>query len=83
MDMAGQFRWALKLIGPRLDLDTAIWLYKNNADPTISPIDDGDGKPAALLTSPQFEVFDNSEDVEDVSKRLLGVVNGVTRTGRR
>jgi hypothetical protein len=77
MTEMSQFRWGLKMTGPKVDLEAAIILYEANSDLSVTSIDDGDAKPSALLTSPQLEAFDKPTDVENAAKRLLGVVNGV------
>jgi hypothetical protein len=71
-----QFRWALQLSAPQLDIEDAIAWCGSNSDPTIRSLG-SDAIPLFVLTSPQMEVLDNAREVEDVATRLLAIVNGV------
>lgn len=71
-----QFRWALQVAAPQLDMEDAIAWFGSNSDPTIRSFG-SDAQPLFLLTSPQMEVLDAAREVEDVATRLLAIVNGV------
>lgn len=68
--------WALQLTGAAIDVDEAITLFgAANSDPKIQAFDDK-GTPITLLTSAQLDHLNNAAEVDQVAKRLLGIVNG-------
>lgn len=71
-----QFSWALELKGERLDMDDALALFGLSADPTIRNVGN-EASPLFVLTSPQMEVPTTPQEVEEVGKNLLRIVNGV------
>ena len=73
---ARQFRWALELTGEGFEIADATALYGENSDPEIQNLDAGE-RTITLLTSPQLDTLTSSDEVEQVARRLLGLVNGV------
>lgn len=71
-----QFRWALELTAPRLDMDDALAWFGSCADPTIRNVGN-EASPLFALTSPQMEGLTTPQEVEEVARRLLAIVNGV------
>jgi hypothetical protein len=60
-----------------MDIEDAITLYGANSDPAMQTMDDGTGRSVTLLTSPQLDLLSSATEVDEVAKRLLGIVNGV------
>jgi hypothetical protein len=69
-----QFRWALEVTGPPLDIEDATTLFGADSDPSI--ITDA-GKQITVLTSSQLDSLTSAREVDEVAKRLLAMVNGI------
>ena len=57
-------------------MDDALACFGSCTDPTIRNVGN-EASPCFALTSPQMEGLTTHQEVEEVAKRLLGIVNGV------
>jgi hypothetical protein len=71
------FRWALHVTGERIDIEEALTIFGEAIDPTIRKLDDQNGHPITVLTSPQLDTLADTREVYEAAQRLLGIVNGM------